>query len=391
MRRAGLGFALGLWLVEAPRSSRLDAGADVPAMARVASQPAGECLVGPPAPGPGVVDPFHVPSAAAKQANADALGLYRQGRWEEARQKYLAAEATDPEFLAPSLNVACSFVREERFAEALAEVERLLDRAFLPWSDEVETAADLGALRVPPEGKRLRELLEDRRRKWADGLVADLLFVARTRAPLKVGTPDRRAASAFVLGPRQEVFAWSPRTRRYRQLTAEQGRVLVLGRSLDGRRMAYATAEKLILAPDAVPRLRGVVVKEIDLGTLAILAQTRVDRDIERLEILRAGPGFAYRIDSPAGKAGRAATFVIRAGGLDPAALPRTATVASSLTGEGASTEIGRVPLEPSCPGVARDVRSPGGVPAVQVQPKSGRPFVISGPFGGGIAGLPLQ
>ena len=65
------------------------------------------------APGPGVVDPFHVPSDAAKQLNADALAFYRQGRWDEARAKYQAALAADPDFLAPAMNIACSFVRRQ--------------------------------------------------------------------------------------------------------------------------------------------------------------------------------------------------------------------------------------------------------------------------------------
>ncbi len=361
-----------------------------------------ECPSDHAAPGPGIVDPFHVPLAAAKQLNASALILYRQGRWEEARKDYLAAAAADPDFLAPALNIACSFVRQERFGDAVAALEKLLDRAFLPWSDEIETAADLGALKALPEGKRLRQLLDEGRRKWAEGLDADLLFVARTRAPLKVGTPERHPASTFVLGPRQEVFAWSPSTRRYRQLTAEQGRVLALGRSRDGRRITYATAEKLIVAAeDALPKLRGLVIKEVDLATLALLAEARAPGDVKRLEILRAGPGFAYRIDSPPGK-GEA--FAIRDGALAPAALPRTATVASVLTGQGAVSGSGAVSLAPNCAAVAKDVRAPDGSPAVQIRPddvtngvRAGRgkgkglPFIISGPFGGGLAGLTFQ
>src|SRR4051794_4852456 len=75
---------------------------------------------------PGVVDPFHVPTDEAKRLNSDALVAYRQGRWDEARAKYRAAEAADRAFLAPALNVACSFVRQERLAAALDEVRRLL-------------------------------------------------------------------------------------------------------------------------------------------------------------------------------------------------------------------------------------------------------------------------
>lgn len=102
--------------------------------------------------GPGVVDPFHVPAATATKLNADALSSYRLGHWDDARAKYRDAEAADPAFLAPALNIACSFVRQERFPEAITEVRRLLDQAFLPWSEEIASAADLGALKVLPGG-----------------------------------------------------------------------------------------------------------------------------------------------------------------------------------------------------------------------------------------------
>lgn len=339
------------------------------------------------APGPGVADPFHIPSDAAKRLNADALAFYRQGKWEEARQKYRAAEAADPQFLAPALNVACSYVRQERFAEAVAEVKRLLDTAYLPWSDELATAADLGALKVRPEGKGLRAILDGDRQQWADGLADDLLFVARTRAPLKLGDTDAGAARTFVLGPRQEVFAWSPRTRRYRQLTSEQGRVLLLARARDGRRIAYVTGEKLVLAPGEPPRLRGIVVKELDLSTLAVVAEAHAGADVGRLEILRAGSSFAYRIDPGAGKG---MTFALRDGQLQPAPAPRTAKAVAVLSGTGALA-VASTAL-PRCAGVAKDVRPAAKdvPPAVEIQ-VAGRPtLVISGPLGGGLAGLPI-
>jgi len=337
-------------------------------------------------PGPGVADPFHLPTDAAKQLNADALAFYRQGKWDEARQKYRAAEAADPQFLAPALNVACSFVRQERFTEAVAEVKRLLDRAYLPWSDELATAADLGALKVGAEGQRLRAILDDDRNKWAEGLSEDVLFVARTRAPLKLGNAGTDAAGTFVLGPRQEVFAWSPRTRRYRQLTSEEGRVLLVGRSRDGHRIAFATGQKLVVTPGEPPRLRGVVVKELDLATLSLLGEARTSGDLGRLEILQAGPSFAYRIDPGAGKG---MTFALREGQLEPAPAPRTARAVASLTGKGAAPSSEHTLAD--CGGRIKDVRPAGGAPpSVEVHPTKGPPFVISGPFGGGLAGLPI-
>src|SRR3982750_32052 len=86
--------------------------AGVPA-AVVAAPPS--CLPASPLPGPGVVAPFRAPAPRATELNAAAKVLYRQNKWNEARVQYREALAADAEFLAPRLNVACSFVRQERF------------------------------------------------------------------------------------------------------------------------------------------------------------------------------------------------------------------------------------------------------------------------------------
>ena len=91
--------------------------------------PARGCLPATPLPGLGVVDPFRPPDPKATELNSAGKSYYRDGKWEEARIEYRAAETADPTFLAPRLNIACSFVRQERFAEATAEVEALLARA----------------------------------------------------------------------------------------------------------------------------------------------------------------------------------------------------------------------------------------------------------------------
>jgi hypothetical protein len=340
-----------------------------------------------PGPGPGVVDPFHVPTAAAKQLNADALAFYRQGRWDDARAKYRASIAADPDFLAPAMNIACSFVRQERFGEAMTEVRSLLARAFIPWNDEVLTAADLGALKVGALGKELRALLEDQRREWATGLADDVLFIARTRAPLGIGRETPAAAATFVLGPRQEIFAWSPRTNRYRQLTTEQGRVLALGRSRDGRRLAYATGEKLVLAPGTSALLRGMVIKELDLGTLTVLAEARVSGDVRRVDILPVPTGFAFRIEGPTL---RASTFSIKEGQLEPILVQRTAKPVCTLTGAGGTPLKKPLSLSGECAGSVRDGRGSTGTPEVELTARHTTLGALSGPFGGGLCGLPI-
>jgi hypothetical protein len=241
------------------------------------------CLAVAGAAGPGSTDPFRAPALAAREKNAAGKVPYRQGKWEEARTLYRAALAADPEFLAPKLNVACSFVRQERFAEATAEVLALLDRAYVPWAREIREAADLGALKVRPEWRGIERAMAASAAKWGEGLDASVVFVARQGAPLRV--PE--GPGVFLLNPHQEVWAYAPHTGRYRPLTTEDGHVVALARSPDGRRIAYVTAEKLVRgsAPGELA-LRGVAVHEISLATMSEAPVARIDDDVRRLEIL---------------------------------------------------------------------------------------------------------
>jgi len=257
-------------------------GAGQGALAKPKAKAVDPCASDAAASGPGTLDPFRAPAPRAVELNAAGLVPYRQGKWEEARAQYRAALAADPEFLAPKLNIASSFVRQERFAEATAEVVALLDLAYVPWAREVREAADLGALKVRPEQKEIERAMAAAAAKWGEGLDASVLFVARLRPPLHV--PD--GPGVFVLNPRQEVWAYSPRTRRYRQLTTEDGHVVALARSADRRRISYVTAEKLVRGarPDDVA-LRGVAVHELTLATMTVAPPARVDGDVRRLEI----------------------------------------------------------------------------------------------------------
>ncbi|HVV49586.1 MAG TPA: hypothetical protein VHO06_08000, partial [Polyangia bacterium] len=271
-----------------------------------AAKPA--CLPAQPGSGPGVVDPFKAPAAEATELNAAAKVLYRQGKWEEARAQYRAAEAADPTFLAPRLNVACSFVRQERFGEAVAEVRELIGRAYLPWAREVLEAADLGALKVQPQMAEIRRLLNEAARAWGAGLEESVIFVGRERAPLRV---PPAGAGEFILNPHQEVFAFLPATGRFRQLTAEDGHVVAVAVAPDRRRIVYVTAEKLVRgARPGDVTLDGVALGELTLATMTADPPVPVPGGVRRLEIAGTPHGFAYRIDGPR-LAGR---FVVGAG-----------------------------------------------------------------------------
>src|SRR6185295_11492566 len=130
------------------------APAPAPPPATATPAPAAGCLPATALAGPGIVDPFHAPLAEATELNSAGKTYYRDGKWEEARIEYRAAFDADPAFLAPRLNVACSFVRQERFEEATTEVEALLKLAYVPWAREILEAADLGALKPRPEMAR---------------------------------------------------------------------------------------------------------------------------------------------------------------------------------------------------------------------------------------------
>lgn len=317
--------------------------------------------------------------------------LYRQGRWDEARAQYRAAEAADPSFLAPALNVACSYVRQERFAEAMGEALRLLDRGYVPWASEILSAADLGALKVRPEMEQLRRAMDDSRRRWAEGLPDDLLFVARLRAPLKIAGD---ASGVNVLGPRQEVFAWSPRTLRYRQITTEDGRVVGLARSPDRRKIAYVTAEKLVLGADAPPALRGLVITELDLPTLTRTERAAVEGDVTRLEVRARGGAFTYRAlrtnETPL-------TFVLAEGKILGRSVPpvqrgpQGSKPVAVLSGRGTDPVV-RTPLPGDCRGASRDtVASPDTPRFVEVTPAGQRRRLILGQtHGAGHTGLPI-
>ena len=226
---AGLALALG-----AARASARDAPKPEIAPACEATDA--------PTTGPGSLDPFRPPAPRAVELNAAGKIPYRQGKWDEARAQYRAAEAADPEFLAPRLNVACSFVRQERFGEATAEVVALLDRAYVPWAREILDAADLGALKVRAENREIQRAMGASAARWGAAVADALPFIARQRAPLRV--PD--GPGVFLLNPHQEIWAYAPRTERYLQVTAEDGHVVALAPSSDGRRIVYVTAEKLV-------------------------------------------------------------------------------------------------------------------------------------------------
>lgn len=346
-----------------------------------------------PRPVPGAVDPFRAPDPRATELNAAAKILYRQGKWEEARAQYRAAEAADPTFLAPRLNVACAFVRQERFDEAVTEVRALLDLAYVPWSREVLEAADLGALKVQPQMVELRRALATAAAAWGAGLEESVIFVGRLRAPLRV-PPD--GAGEFILNPHQEVFAFTPSTGRYRQLTAEDGHVVAVALAPDRRQIVYVTAAKLVRGakPDAVA-LDGVALGALTLANMTTDPPIPIAGAVRRLEIGGTPHGFAFRIEGERTTGrfliGAARTLVPLGGaklqGKLPGSLPGVPLAV--LTAAGA-LPVPAVTVAGSCPAVVRDRKSAGGGREIVLSAHGQSARTIGGTFGAGLAGLPL-
>ena len=350
-----------------------------------ADQPAA-CLPATAEPGVGIVDPFHAPAPKATELNSAGKTFYRDGKWDEARIEYRAATDADPAFLAPRLNVACSFVRQERFAEATAEVEALLKLAYVPWAREILEAADLGALKPRPEMARIRQSMATAAAAWGAGLDGAILFVGRARAPLKV---PATGAGFFILNPHQEVYAFLPATGRFRQLTNEDGRVLAMMPTPDGRRVVYVVADKLIRGAKADDlTLRGVALGELALASMTSEPPIKLEGDIRRIEIATVGAATMFRIE------GDRVSGLFRRGDrgtLDSLPPGPRLRVAAVVTARGAEPVPAPAVAGPrACRTTTREITATG-KPRTIVVTVPGRPArKIGEQFGAGLAGLPL-
>jgi hypothetical protein len=346
------------------------------------------CLPPAPQPGPGIPDPFRPPDPKATELNAAGKTLYRQEKWEAARAQYRAAETADPNFLAPRLNVACSFVRQERFAEATAEVRALLDRAYVPWGREVLEAADLGALKVQPQMVEIRRAMAAAAASWGAGLDESLIFVARQRSPLHV---PPTGAGEFILNPHQEVYAFTPSTGRFRQLTAEDGHVLAVARAPDRRRIVYVTGEKLVRGakPEDLS-LEGLALHELTLATMTTGPAVPIAGGVRRIEIAAGPRGLAFKIDGD--RAG--GRFAIGAASTLIPAGPTKAPALAVLTAKGALPAPAAVAIPGACRVVARETQGGQGGRAIIVSasaPARARATrQIGQSWGAGLVGLPL-
>jgi PAS domain-containing protein len=221
-----------------------------------------------------------LPAAPAMRENAEGKKLYRQERWSEARGKYRAALAADPDFLGAQLNIACSLSREGRYAQAADEAIALVRKAYVPWQREVREAADLGVLQDQKEWARVKDAMSKAAGEWGSQVGQGLLFVARTKPPVTVS-----GQGVLVLRRNQEIFSWNPETGRYFQVTAEDGRVLGFVRSADGRRLVYVLGGKLVREHGRPEILREISLRVLDIASMTLGPQVSIPEDATRIEL----------------------------------------------------------------------------------------------------------
>jgi hypothetical protein len=331
---------------------------------------------------PGLTAVAKLPAAEAMRLNSEGKQLYKQERWDEARAKYRAALAADPDFLGAQLNVACSFSRQGRYAEAADEAAALIRRAFVPWNREVSEAADLGILQDQDVYAKVRAARSESALSYGKLEGGGVFFVARTKPPLSVA-----GRGILVLGLSQELFVWIPETGRYLQVTAEDGRVLTYAVSADGRRVAYLLAGKLVRSPGQAPLLRGLFLRVLDIPTMALSKAVPIPGDVKRVQLSFSALPVLKVTDSSS------TTAVLS---LSDDRLESTST--STLRSHADSVEVSGAGVDPDKRKVARPncgfalatQKDSSGLWRIVVSRSGGSSFNLDTRYGAGLTGLPF-
>jgi hypothetical protein len=334
---------------------------------------------------PGSAQVAHLPPQEAMNLNREGKGLYRDGRFAEARAKYQRAKELDPDFLAPWLNLACTYAREDRFAEATEQAVALIRHAYVPGAREVMEAADLGVLQIrPQELAKLKSALAQASTDWSKAAQEGFVFVARTQPPVKL-----EGQGILVLGMNQEIYAWLPRSGHYLPLTAEDGRVLALARSPDGRRIVFVRAGRLVRAAGQADLLRGLGVRQLDLASMALGPVVELPGDVRQITLWPAGrDGVEVEV---AGLVGASSKFHFDGQRLELAQTIHRRFSASVhpvvLTAAGV-TPTSRVVADDGCAFSAQDELDGNGLPGVRISTGASKGFFLDARYGAGLNGL---
>jgi hypothetical protein len=330
---------------------------------------------------PGFTAAVKLPPAEAMRLNREGKQLYRQERWPEAREKYRAALATDADFLSAQLNVACSFSRQGRYAEAAEIAATLIRRAFVPWNREVLEAADLGVLQDQVVYAKVRTACAEAAASWGKVVQGGILFVARTKPPLHLA-----GGGVLALGLNQEIFAWIPETGRYLQVTAEDGHVLAFAASADGRRIAYLLGGKVIRSPGQAALLRGLSARVLDLPTMSLGKAVPIPGDVRSVQLWFSTVPELKVID-----ASSSAMFNLLNDRLQyaPTAAVRSRADSVELSAAGVEPGKSRVVRTP-CGFALTAQKDPAGLWRVLVSRSRRKTFALDARYGAGLGGLPF-
>jgi hypothetical protein len=342
---------------------------------------AGSCPAHTPTHGaPGLVAVAKLPTDAAMRENAEGKRLYREERFAEARGKYRAALAADPDFLGAQLNLACAYSREGRYGDAADEAIKLVRAAYVPWQREVREATDLGILQNQMDYARVTQAMAAAAREWGGQLGKAVMFVARTRPPVNVA-----GEGVLVLRLNQEIFAWNPLTGRYFQVTAEDGRVLGFVRSADGRRIAYLLGGKLVRQPGRSDAFRELSVRVLEMADMTLGRGFPIAAEASKVE-LRFFATPEIRLTGPSGE-----TTLLRLGetGWEEISTLRKSDRLSSLvlTSAGIEPEGDRI-KHAGCSFDLVSQRDTNGLPQIEVRRADGKRFSLDARYGAGRPGL---
>jgi len=205
----------------------------------------------------------------------------------------------------------------------------------------------------------------------------------------------------LVLGLHQEVFAWSPETDRYRQLTAEDGRVVAMVASPERRHLLYVTAEKLVRNPKGPPALRGIVMHVLMLPLMTVGKPIPIAGDVTRLVLAPAPAGFAIAIegDRVNGNFSQASDGgpMVPARPLDERHRKQRVVLTAAGVGPGAPRAAG---ASEGCHLTARASKNAQGIASIEIVPAgkraTGAPNALAAPrtlrtrFGAGLDGLSI-
>jgi len=344
---------------------------------------AATCPASVPAPdAPGFTAVAKLPAAEAMRLNAEGKQLYRQERWAEARGRYRAALIADPDFLSAQLNVACSFSRQGRYAEAADEAATLIRRAFVPWNREVLEAADLGILQDQPVYAKVQAARSEEAARWGKFVRDGVLFVARTKPPLSVA-----GQGVLVLGLNQELFAWIPETGRYLQVTAEDGHVLGYAISADGRKVAFLLAGKLVRAPGQAALLRGLSLRVLEIPTMSLGKPVPIPGDVNKVQLWFAATPALKVTDASS----NTSVLVQVDDRFEAASVPTARFLGESVEVSGLGVEPGRLRVaRANCGFTLASQKDFAGLWHVVVSRPGNKPFNLDTRYGAGLAGLPF-